>query len=118
MKVTANQIKRGLAAYISSEIMPALPGGTLKRMAVGTVLDLFLDNVERMIEGGDPMALALLGIKDQEGGIDLHHVAEKVKSNITDEGTRIDLNLLCFKLGDMVLHRSDVDALVRHILNA
>lgn len=118
MMATPNQIKRGLGAFISSEIMPNIPGGTLKRMAVGTVLDLFLDNVEKMVEEGDPMIYALLGIKDQSGGIDVHRVAEKAKANLSDEGAKIDLNLLGFKLGDMTLHRSDVDNLVRHIMNA
>ena len=118
MMVTPNQIKRGLGSFISTEIMPHIPGGSFKRVAVGTVLDLFLDNVEKMISDGDGTIYSILGIKDEAGSIDLQRLAEKLKANIPDTGEKINLNILGFRLGDMTFHKSDVDALVRHIMNA
>lgn len=116
--VNANQIKRGLGSFISREILPNIPGGTLKRVAVGTVLDLFLDNIETSLSDKGSALYGMLGISDETGNIDIHKVAETVKRNMADEGTRIDLNVWGFKLGDMVLHRGDIDNLVRHITNA
>ena len=118
MMATANQIKRGFGTYIANEIMPNIPGGTLKKVAVGTFLDLFLDGIEGSINGGNTMLFSLLGIKDDSGNIDVHKIAEKIKANVPDEGTKIDINILGFKLGDMVLHKRDIDDIVRHIMSA
>lgn len=116
--VTAYQIKRGLGSFISKEILPNIPGGTLKRVAIGTVADLFLDNIEKSLSDTGSALYSMLGIVDASGGIDVHKIAESIKSNMTDEGTRIDLNVWGFRLGDMVLHKGDIDNLVRHIVNA
>lgn len=116
--VNAAQIKRGLASFISREILPNIPGGTFKRVAVGTVLDLFLDNIEKSLTDTGSALYSMLGIGDASGNIDVQKIAERVKANMSDDGTRIDLNVWGFKLGDMTLHRGDIDNLVRHIVNA
>lgn len=116
--VNVTQIKRGLGSFISREILPNIPGGTLKRVAIGTVLDLFLDNIEKSLTDTGSALYGMLGIGDGAGNVDISKLAEKIKANMTDEGTRIDLNLWGFKLGDMVLHKGDIDNLVRHIVNA
>jgi hypothetical protein len=116
--VNAAQIKRGLGSFISREILPNIPGGTLKRVAVGTVMDLFLDNIEKSLADKDSALYGMLGIGDDSGNVDIHKLAETIKANMTDDGMRIDLNVWGFKLGDMTLHRGDVDNLVRHITNA
>lgn len=111
---TTAQIKRGLGAFIGSEIMPNIPGGSIKRMAIGTVLDLFLDNIEHAMSD-DGMLLPLLGIKNANGEIDINKVAEHLKKNIPDEGVRFELKALGFRIGDMTLRRYDVDTLLQHI---
>jgi hypothetical protein len=116
--VTATQIKRGLGSFISREILPNIPGGTLKRVAIGTVLDLFLDNIEKSLTDTGSALYSMLGIGDGAGNVDISKLAEKIKANMTDDGMRIDLNVWGFKLGDMVLHKGDIDNLVRHIVNA
>ena len=118
MTVTVNQIRRGLGSYIATEVMPHIPGGTFKKVAVGTVLDLFLDGMEKNISDQGAMFYTLLGIKDEAGNIDIHKIADKLKANMTDDGTKIDLNILGVKLGDMVLHKRDIDDIVRHIVSA
>lgn len=116
--VNVTQIKRGLGSFISREILPNIPGGTLKRVAIGTVLDLFLDNIEKSLTDTGSALYSMLGIGDDSGNVDVHKLAETIKSNMTDDGMRIDLNVWGFKLGDMVLHKGDIDNLVRHIVNA
>jgi hypothetical protein len=113
-----NQIKRGLGSFIGTEIMPNIPGGTLKKVAVGTVLDLFLDNIENSLSDKDSMLMSLLGVRDAGGGIDVHKIAERVKANTPDEGFKIDVKVWGFRLGEMTIHKSDIDTLVQHITSA
>jgi hypothetical protein len=113
-----NQIKRGLGSFIGTEIMPNIPGGTFKKVAVGTVLDLFLDNIENALADKDSMLMSLLGVRDAGGGIDVHKIAERIKSNMPDEGLKIDVKVWGFRLGEMTLHKSDIDTLVQHITSA
>ena len=115
---TVSQIKRGLGNFISSEIMPNIPGGTLKRVAVGTVLDLFLDNIENAFGDEESMLVSLLGVKNTDGTIDVHRVAERIKSNMPEEGIKADLKVMGIHLGNMTLYRHDIDSLVRHITSA
>ena len=114
---TTAQIKRGLGTYIDSEILPKIPGGTFKKIAVGTALGLFLDNVDKMFEGEDGMLVSLLGIRDRDE-IDIHKIAEHLKANMPEEGIRTDLKVLGVRFGDMTLYRRDIDDIVRHIVSA
>ena len=116
--VNTNQIKRGIAAFVDNEIMPHIPGGGLKKVAAGTVVALFLDNLDKTLTSADSPYLGLLGIKNDSGDIDIYKVGEKIKENMTDDGARIDINVLGFNFGTMTFHRSDVDTLVRYITNA
>lgn len=114
---TTAQIKRGLGTYIDSEILPKIPGGTFKKIAVGTALGLFLDNVDKMFDGEDGMLVSLLGIRDRDE-IDVHKISEHLKANMPEEGIKIDLKIMGMRLGDMTLYRRDIDDIVRHIVTA
>lgn len=114
---TTAQIKRGLGNYIGYEILPKIPGGTFKKIAIGTALDLFLDNIDKAIESEDGMLASLLGIKDHDE-IDIHKLSERLKANMPEEGIKVDLKVMGIHLGDMTLYRRDVDEIVRYIVSA
>ena len=113
-----SQIKRGLGSFVSNEIMPNIPGGTFKKVAVGTVIDLFLDNIENALGSNDSMLSSLLGIKDVNGNIDVHKIADRLKANMPESGLKVDVKVWGIHLGDMTLRRGDVDTLLQHIESA
>ena len=48
----------------------------------------------------------------------LDTLAAELKKNIPDEGMRLDIDILGFKLGSMIFHRADVETLRTYIVNA
>jgi hypothetical protein len=117
MMVTIEQVKRGLANFVDREIMPHVPGGTLKKTLVGTVIGLYLGNLDKALANGGGL-ISALGITDAENRIDIDKLADEVKKNMSDEGIRVDLDIMGIHLGDMTLRRSDIDVLRSHIVNA
>ena len=117
--VNIDQVKRGLANFVDSEILNKIPGGSLKKTLIGTAVGLYLSNFEKLIAGISGNALiAGLGVIDEHGNIDIDRLAEEMKKNIPSEGIRIDLDIMGLHLGDMTLHASDVETLRMHIVNA
>lgn len=114
---TTAQIKRGLGNYIGAEILPKIPGGTFKKIAISTALDLFLENMDRTLDGDGGALVSLLGVKDHDE-IDVHKVSERLKANTPEEGIRFDLKVMGIHLGDMTLYRRDIDDIVRYIVSA
>jgi hypothetical protein len=117
MMVTIEQVKRGLANFVDREIMPHVPMGTLKKTLVGTVIGLFLSNLDKAIANNGGL-ISMLGITDEEGRIDIDKLADAVRENMSDEGIRVDLDIMGIHLGDMTLRRSDIDVLRNHVVNA
>lgn len=118
--VNIGQIKRGLANFVDREILNKIPGGTLKKTAVGTMMGLYINNVERLLsatEAQNPF-ISALGIVDADGNIDVNVLADALKQNVPESGMRIDIDVLGFHLGDMTLRPADVDLLRSYILNA
>lgn len=114
-----DQIKRGLAAYADEEILNKLPVGGVKKFGIGTVLTLFIDNLDRTMAAGLQHPLAgMLGIKNADDTINVNALSEALKKNMGDEGVKVNLALIGFSFGDMTFHRSDVDALRNYIMNA
>lgn len=117
--VNIDQVKRGIAAYADTEIMSKIPGGGLKKIGIGTMLTLFINNLDKTLDSsaGAPM-LGMLGIKNADGSVNIDAIAEAMKKNIDDSGAKINLAFWGIPIGDMTFHRSDVDALRTYILNA
>jgi hypothetical protein len=117
--VNVGQIKRGLANFVDREILTKIPGGTLKKTAVGTMMGLYINNVERLLstDSQNPF-ISALGIVDADGNIDVNVLADALKQNVPESGMRIDIDVLGFHLGDMTLRPADVDLLRSYILNA
>ena len=117
--VNIGQIKRGLANFVDREILNKIPGGTLKKTAVGTMMWLYIYNAVRLLstDSHNPF-ISALGIVDADGNIDVNVLADALKQNVPESGRRIDIDVLGFHLGDMTLRPADVDLLRSYILNA
>ena len=117
--VNVGQIKRGLANFVDSEILPKIPAGTLKRTLIGAAIGLYLSNLEKAFTGATNSAyVTALGITDGAGNVDIDRLAEELKKNMPPEGMRIDLDIMGFHLGDMTLNHGDIERLRAHINNA
>ena len=117
--VNTAQIKRGLASFADDEILNKIPGGTLKKTLIGAAVGLYITNLEKNLAGiSKSPFVSALGVIDDAGGVDLDALTDAIKKNIPEIGVHIDLDVMGFHLGDMTLHRSDIDSLRTHILSA
>jgi hypothetical protein len=114
--VNATQIKHGIARYVDSEILPKLPVGGLKRVALGTAASLYINGIDNVLENltKNPFFSAL-GIVAEDGTYRIDRLAEALKGNIPDDGFKVSPRILGFSLGEMVFTRADIDALYRYI---
>lgn len=115
--VTIEQIKRGLANFADAEILTKMQIGTFKRVAFGTGIGLALANLDKSIRLDNPI-VEMLGVVNADGTINIDTLAAELKKNIPDEGMRLDIDILGFKLGSMIFHRADVETLRAYIVNA
>lgn len=117
--VNTNQIKRGLANFVDAEIVSKIPGGTLKRTLLGTAMGLYIGNIDKILSNGMKSPLiSALGVIDDAGNVDIDTLTDALKKNISDVGIHFDLDIMGLHLGDMTLHRQDIDVLRTHILSA
>ena len=115
--VTLEQIKKGLANFADTEILAKMQMGSLQRVALGAGVGLALSNLEKTIHLDSP-AIAMLGVVNEDGTIDIDKVASELKKNFPDEGMRFEIDFLGFKFGTMVLRKSDIETLRTYIVNA
>ena len=116
MMATIEQVKRGLSSYIDTEILPAIPGGTVRKVVIGTAAVMLLNNMEKALaDAVSNPALRTLGIVTEEGGINVDALADALRHNITDDGMRLNLEVMGFRLGDMTFKREDIDRRREHI---
>ena len=117
--VNTNQIKRGLANFVDAEILNKIPGGTMKKTLLGAAAGLYIANMDKTITNisQNPL-IAALGVINEAGEVDIDTLTDALKKIIPDVGVHVDLDLAGFHIGDMTLHRSDIDVLRTHILSA
>jgi hypothetical protein len=117
--VNTNQIKRGLANFVDAEIINKIPGGTIKKTLLGAAAGLYISNMDKTISNitKNPF-IAALGVVNEAGEVDIDTLTDALKKNISDVGVHVDLDIAGIHLGDMTLHRSDIDVLRTHILSA
>lgn len=110
--VTIEQIEKGLASYLDSELMPNLQLEGIQKVLTGTAIGLFIKRSENIVKSyADKPFVKLLGIMDDNGDVDIDILTKELKTNIPEEGVSINVPLL----GTMKFHKSDVDVLYKHI---
>ena len=116
---TMEQVRRGLASYIDNEILPAIPGGTMRKVVIGTAAAMLVANLEKTLTGAlNNPAMHTLGIVKEDGTINVDAIADSLRKNVPDEGMRLNIDIMGFRLGDMTFKREDVDRLREHIINS
>ena len=113
--VNANQIEKGVAAYLDEEVMPQVHLEPWKKAVLGTGASVAIKRVGNVLENiKGNQALSALGVVDQEGNVDIDIVSTEFKKQIPTEGLKVKIPLL----GEITFHESDVDMLYRKITGA
>jgi hypothetical protein len=116
---TIEQVRIGLASYIDNEILPAIPGGTMRKVVIGTAATMLIVNLEKTLTGAlNNPAMHTLGIVKEDGTINVDALADSLRKNVPDEGMRLNLDIMGFRLGEMTFKRQDIDRLREHIVNS
>ena len=111
MKVTAEQVAKGLASYVDRELVPQVPG--LRKWGLGFMGGHASVIVQNMAEKHRDM-LKMLGIMDEDGMIDIDMLASEMKRKAAELGP-VTEHLPIF--GDVTFNSSDVDKLHTYIIN-
>lgn len=117
--VHITQVSRGLARFADAEILSKLNGGTIKRVAVGTALSLYIKNMENILSKvTESPFISAMGIVDAQNNVDIDLLAEELKRNIPESGVRVDIDVMGMHLADMTLDASDIDNIKHYITNS
>ena len=113
--VTVDKIESGIAKFVDNEVMPAMPTTGLQKIAVGVVISLFIKRLGPIMEQlkTNP-TVAMLGVFNPAGEVDIDLLYESVKEQFPKEGLRIEIpatnSTFTFKA-------NDVDRLYSYIVN-
>lgn len=112
--VTTNQIERGFARWLDAELMPHLPQNGWKKVIAGAAASIMIKRGGHMVEAlmNHPIIVALDIAKN--GEIDLEIIRDEMKANMTEAGLIIDLPMI----GELKLHKNDIDTLYAYITEA
>ena len=109
--VAFEHIERGLASYIDANIMNNFPENGWKKVVIGAAIGIGMKKYMDILKGSE--ALRTIGIIGPDGAeIDMY--AEHLKKEIPASGITINLPML----GELIMHESDVDEVLKYIHNA
>lgn len=112
------QIRRGIDNFIADEIISKIPDKGFKKIAISTFIGLYINGIEQKLLNGDIDMLKTVGIVDDAGDYNIDILINELKKNIPDSGTLLDINFLGARIGDMTLHKTDIDRLHSYIINS
>lgn len=112
--VRSEQIERGFARWLDSELMPQMPQDGWKKVIAGTAASIMIKRGGQLVTAlmQNPIVVALDISRD--GEIDLDIIRDEMKKNMTDAGLVIDLPLI----GNLRLYKNDLDTLYAYITEA
>lgn len=110
--VTVNQIEKGLASYVDTELASLLPDNTIQKVIAGTAISLMIRKSGSSIETlRQNQFVQMMDIFDEDGKIDIDTLAEELKKNIPQKGVKVELPML----GTLTIKAEDIDKLHEHI---
>ena len=116
---TIEQIRRGFASYIDTEVLPAIPGGTLRKVVIGTAATMLVANLDKTLSAAaSNPTMRTLGIVAEDGNVDVDALADALRRNMGDEGVKFSPEVMGIRLGDMTFKRADIDRLREYIINS
>ena len=106
---TCAQIGRGVANFFDEEVRPSLPSG--KAILYGLVVARAAQKMEDIIKAfAGP--LAMLGVVDDTGGIDVEALAAELKKQMEKNGGQL---IVTIGKDEFVFRPREVDALMEYI---
>lgn len=92
--VSIENIERGLAKYIDTQIMPAIKTDGIKGVGIGIAASLLVKRGGNVLrEYAKNPLLQQLGIVTADGAVDLDALREAALENIPSQGISVDLPL-------------------------
>lgn len=109
--VTMEQVKNGLIKYIDADIMPHLTG--LRKIGMGVYVALAADKaVEMVMQYREHPAVAVLGVIDSEGNVDIDRLYQAVAPMVQGgEKIPVDIPLI----GEIRMDKTDIEKLYKYI---
>lgn len=113
--VKLESVKRGMASFLDSELMPKIPStDPLKKFGAGVVIALAISGMDNVVKNlAQNRLVSLAGLSDGET-VDLDAIANAISKNIPQEGVKMDLPMI----GVITLDPEDVEKLTQRIMQA
>lgn len=110
--VTIDQIEKGLASYVDTELAAMLPDGTIQKVVAATAVSLMIRKSGNYIAAlKENQFVKMMDIFDEDGKLDIDTLAEAVKKNMPPKGVKIEVPML----GTLTVKEDDIDKLHQHI---
>lgn len=109
--VTMQQVKNGVVRYIDSDLLPQLDG--FRKIGLGVYSALAANNIVAVaMKYKDHPAVAVLGIVDENGNVDIDKLYQSVIPMFANgEKQRIDIPMI----GELRLDKMDIEKLYHYI---
>lgn len=113
--VKIESVKRGMASFLDSELMPKIPNtDPLKKFGAGVVIALAISGMDNVVKNlSQHRLVSMAGLSDGEN-VDLDALTNAISKNIPQEGVKMNLPML----GVITLDPEDVDKLTKRIMQA
>lgn len=113
--VKIESVKRGITAFLDSELMPQIPNtDPLRKFGSGVVISLAISGMDNVLKNlSQNRLVSLAGLSDGEN-VDLDAIKKAISANMPENGLKMSLPLI----GDLTLHEEDVEALEKRIMQA
>jgi hypothetical protein len=111
--VTIEQVEKGVASYLDTELMPKLADNPLQKVLVRTAISLGIRKSGNIIRGvSENQFVKMLEIFDDDCNIDIDILKEEVIKQIGPEGLSFEVPVV----GKMTFHKEDIEKLYKHIV--
>ena len=115
MKVSFENIEKGVASYLDREFLEQYQADSVQKVMIGMGVSLLLRKKSQ-----DARAFLMgdmgkeLGLVDENGLIDLDLLRDTLKEQISDNGVRYENRFV----GAITFNKNDVDTLYNYIVNS
>lgn len=94
MKVSIDQLKKGVATYLDTELIPLIDDG-FKRVMVGAAVSIAITKYASVIPAlNENKFIKTLDIIDGENNIDIETLYNAIQSKMTNDGFSVDVPVL------------------------
>lgn len=109
--IAYDYIEKGIASYIDSNIMNQFPETGWKRIAIAAAVGIGIKKYINILKENE--MLHTIGLISPDGA-EIEMYAEHIKKEIPAAGMVIELPML----GEIIMHESDIDEVLKHIHKA